>query len=247
MPFKSLSHEQSSYEDGVLEEVIHKLEKVELNIFIYNENSYFEKKSSNVADILSFMENNGSPKCVWIEVIGSIEQSYDVVQQLGIHFNLHLLTLEDIQTIDERMKLDILDDGIHLLMKMIYVNEHNHTNIHHQQISFYLKDNVLITFQEKHTPFFLPIKQRLENSRGRLTKLKSDYLFCCLVDIIIENYMVVLRLIGLKIEHIETELMQMKSLKLDTLQLIYKIRHDMLHFRIICSPLKDRLLVFYSR
>jgi Mg2+ and Co2+ transporter CorA len=137
------------------------------------------------------------------------------------------------------MKLDILDDGIHLLMKMIYVNEYNHTNIHHQQISFYLKDNVLITFQEKHTPFFLPIKQRLEHSRGRLAKLRSDYLFCSLVDIIIENYMVVLRLIGLKIEHIETELMQMKSLKLDTLQLIYKIRHDMLHFRIICSPLKE--------
>ncbi|CAF2154225.1 unnamed protein product [Rotaria magnacalcarata] len=242
MPFKDLSYDQTSNEGHSLQEVIHGVAEVELNVFIYNENSYFEKKCCNVTDILSAIETSDNTKCAWIEVIGATEQLNDIVKILGIHFNLHLLTLEDIQTIEERMKIEIFDDGIYLLMKMIYIYEHNQTNIQEQQISFYLKDNILITFQQKYTPFFLPIKQRLANSRWKLSKLKSDYLFYCLVDIIVENYMIVLDRIGLKIEHIEAELMQMKSLKLDTLKLIYNIKHNMLHFRIMCSPLKDIII-----
>ncbi len=33
--------------------------------------------------------------------------------------------------------------------------------------------------------------------------------------------------------------MQMTSLKSDTLKLIYKLKHDMLHFRTVCAPLKN--------
>jgi Mg2+ and Co2+ transporter CorA len=244
MLFQDSSDDLTSNEEYVLQEVIHGMEKVELNVFIYNESSYFEKKCSDVIDILSVIQNDSSTKCIWIEVTGPIEQRNDIVQQLGIYFNLHMLTVEDIQTVKERMKVDIFDDGIYLLMKMLYIYEHNHMKIQQQQVNFYLKDNILITFQEKHTPLFLPIKQRLANSRGRLTKLKSDYLFYCLVDIIVENYMIVLDWIGLKIENIEAKLMQMqvKSLKLDTLKLIYNIKHEMLHFRIMCSPLKDIII-----
>ena len=239
MPFKDLSHDLSSCDVHFLQEIIHKAEKVELNVFIYNDDRYFEKKCSNVTDILSALENTDHTDSIWIEVIGPIEERNEFVQQLGIHFSLHQLTLEDIQTIEERMKIEIFDDGIFLLMKMIYIYESNQTNIQEQQISFYLKNNILITFQQKHIPFFLPIKQRLANSRGRLTKLKPDYLFYCLVDIIVENYMIVLDMIGLNIERVESELIRMKSVKLDTLKLIHNIKHNMFHFRITCSPLKD--------
>ena len=239
MPFKGFSHELISTEDHFLEEVVHQLAEVELNVFIYDKSSYSEKKCSNVTGTLSAVENNDNEKCVWIEVIGRIDQRYDVVQQMGTHFNLHLLTIEDIQTIEERMKLNIFDDGIFLLMKAIYIDEQNQTKIHQQQISFYLQENILITFQEKQTPFFSPIKHKLASNRGKLRELKSDYLFYCLVDTIVENYMIFLDLIGLTIQHVEIELMQMKTPTLDTLKLIYNMKHDMLHFRIICSPLKD--------
>jgi hypothetical protein len=44
------------------------LEKVELNVYIYNENSYFEEKCLNVNDILSTIQSNRNAQCVWIEV-----------------------------------------------------------------------------------------------------------------------------------------------------------------------------------
>ena len=91
MPFKDLAHDLNSSEDCLLQEVIHRVDDVELNVYIYNESSYFEKKCSNVSDILSTLENIDNTKCAWIEVIGSIDELNDVVRQLGIHFNLHLL------------------------------------------------------------------------------------------------------------------------------------------------------------
>jgi Mg2+ and Co2+ transporter CorA len=243
MPLKDLSRTLSSDEDLLLRKVaIRMLEKVELHVYIYNEYSYFKEKCSNVTEVISVIQGNRSAQCVWIEVSGPIGKRHDVVKQLGVHFGLHLLTLEDIQTVEEKTKLEIFDDGIYLVMKMLYVHEHNLTNMEQQQISFYLKDNLLITFQEQRTSLFLPIKQRLANNRGRLTKLKSDYLFYCLMNIIIENYMIVLHSIGLKIGDIDAELMQMTSLKSDTLKLIYKIKHDMLHFRIMCAPLKNIII-----
>lgn len=238
MVFKDLSDDSISNGNNFLDEIIYVSEKVELNVFIYNEDNYFEEKYSDVTNMLSVIRNNLNAQCIWIEVNGSIEHRHDIVQQLGTYFGLHQLTIEDIQMIKETMKLEIFDDGIYLLMKMIFIHQYNQTNIQQQQISFYLTDNLLITFQEKDTSIFLPIKQRIANNRRLLTKVKSDYLFYSLIDIIIDNYFIVLDLISRKIEDIDSKLMQMTSLKIETLKLIYNIKHDILHFRIVCSPLQ---------
>jgi hypothetical protein len=106
MPFKTVSRALNPNDDYLLQQVISMLENVELNVYIYNESSYFEEKCSNVNEILSAVENHRSAQCVWIEVSGPIEKRQEVIQQLGVHFSLHLLTLEDIQTIDEKTKIE---------------------------------------------------------------------------------------------------------------------------------------------
>ncbi|CAF0967528.1 unnamed protein product, partial [Didymodactylos carnosus] len=239
MPFKGLSQVPTVV--NVLELSTRELQKVELNVFIYDEETYSKHRYYNVNDVLAHIEANDT-KCIWLEVNGAIQHRDDVLTQLALHFNLHLLTVEDIQTTQQRMKLDIFDDGIYLLMKMIYVEHEHKTNILEKHISIYLKDNLLLTFQEEHNQLFSQIKQRIANSRGRIKKLRTDYLFYCLVDTIIENYMIVLGTISITIEDIDAELMKMSTLKLDTLRLIYFIKHDMLHFRVLCSPLKEIII-----
>jgi Mg2+ and Co2+ transporter CorA len=54
--------------------------------------------------------------------------------------------------------------------------------------------------------------------------------------------MIVLDLIGMKITNVDGELMQMTSIKSDTLNLIYKLKNAMLHFRIMCAPLKHIII-----
>ncbi|CAF1502251.1 unnamed protein product [Rotaria magnacalcarata] len=158
------------------------------------------------------------------------------------------------------MKLDLLDNGscIYLLMKMIYVHSDTE-HIHQEQISFILKENnFLITFQEakdksNSMDIFQIVKNRLKNNRGRIRSLKVDYLFYCLIDVLIENYMFVLDRISIKIDMIDKVLMNklkqnnnsdISSHHFDseTLRLIYHIKHDMLSFRILCQPLREIII-----
>lgn len=231
------------------------------NIIQYDDLNYIEHSLNNLSELNTYLASTSSSKedyCTWINIEGIHRK--DILDDLSIRFNLHNLTTEDICTINERMKLDLLDGGtsIYLLMKIIYIHpELDH--IQQEQISFLLKENhFLITFQEskdKSKPFdiFQVVKYRLKNNRGRIRSLKIDYLFYCLIDVLIENYMIVLDRISIKIDSIDKLLMnKLKQskyinitsnyLNFETLKLLYHIRHDMLSFRILCQPLREIII-----
>jgi magnesium transporter len=82
---------------------------------------------------------------------------HDLLERLGHRFDLHPLVIADIETTEQRTKLDVFEDALFLVSKMIYRdNLRSITCI--EQISFYLKNNILITFQEKPKDIFEPIK-----------------------------------------------------------------------------------------
>ena len=136
---------------------------------------------------------------------------------------------------------------------MIYPDQSQPTT-HIEQISFYLKENILITFQEKPKDIFEPIRSlfcririsfalsnflsdRIRQNKGRLRRSKIDYLFYSLIDRIIERYMDVLDIIGTKVEDIDHQLMH--RLSRDTLEKIYDLKRQMLYFRRSITPLKE--------
>jgi magnesium transporter len=231
---------------------------VTFNIIEYDEFHFFEPKINNLSELTTYLTTPSCTSidlCTWINIEGIHRR--DILDELSNQFNIHNLIIEDIYTINERMKLDLLDNGssIYLLMKMIYIHpDLNH--IQQEQISFILKENnFLITFQEAKDKFssfdiFQIIKYRLKNNRGKIRSLKIDYLFYCLIDVLIENYMMVLDHISVKIDMIDKLLMnklrQTKNVNIstnnsnfETLKLIYDIKHDMLSFRILCLPLRE--------
>lgn len=77
------------------------------------------------------------------------------------------MVISDIETTEQRTKLDVFEDTLFLVGKTIYPDPVQQTT-HIEQISFYLKENLLITFQEKPKDMFEPIKSLYENL----------YLFC---------------------------------------------------------------------
>ena len=80
-----------------------------------------------------------------------------MLSRLGRRFNIHPLVVGDIETTEQRTKLDVFEDALFLVGKMIYPDSVEQTT-HIEQISFYLKENILITFQEKSKDIFEPIK-----------------------------------------------------------------------------------------
>ncbi|CAM4969202.1 unnamed protein product [Rotaria socialis] len=106
-----------------------------------------------------------------------------------------------------------------------------------EQISFYVKENTLITFQQNPNDIFERIKNRIRQNKGRIRRSKIDYLFYSLVDAIVDQYMDVLDIANTKLEAIDHQLMQ--NLSRDTLETIYDLKRDMLDYRRLTSPLKE--------
>ena len=181
----------------------------------------------------------------------------DVISQLGVRYDIHPLVQTDMSTIEQRTKLDVLDDALFLVCKFIYRDISGSAIVNVEQISFYLKDNLLITLQETPKDLLDSIKSkfirsnvfqsfiyfhsdRIRQNKGRLRKLKVDYLFYSLVDVIVDHYMDVLDTMGSRVEEIDNQLM--KTMKRETLESIYDMKRDMLYLRSIISPLKEIIL-----
>jgi magnesium transporter len=231
------------------------------HIIQYDELHYVENTLNSLSELNSFLSTtscSNEDHCTWMNVEG-IHQT-DILDELSILFNFHALIKEDICTINERMKVDVLDNAscIYLLMKMIYIHP-NTKHVQHEQISFILKENnFLITFQEAKDKtnsydVFQVVTHRLKNNRGRIRSLKIDYLFYCLIDVLVENYMFVLDLISIQIDMIDKLLMNKlkntnhlnvskQEFNIETLRLIFLIKHDMLSFKILCQPLREIII-----
>ena len=87
---------------------------------------------------------------------------HDIIGQLGNRYDIHALVQTDITTTEQRTKLDVLDDALFLVCKLIFrdIGRTGHTVI--EQISFYLKENILITFQETPKDLFDSIKSKIK-------------------------------------------------------------------------------------
>ncbi|UJR24012.1 hypothetical protein I4U23_026977 [Adineta vaga] len=238
---------------------------VTFHIIQYDELHYDEHHFNSLTELNSYLTTtsySSEDYCTWINIEGIHETA--ILDELSIRFNIHTLIKEDISTENERMKLDLLDNGscIYLLLKLVYMSHDTNLDddcISHEQISILLKkNNFLLTFQKekKQSNFkdiFQGVKHRLKNNRGRVRTLKIDYLFYCLLDVIIEHYMSVLDHISVKIDSLEKLLM--KKLKQNTiinyysngknfeqLKLLFSLKHQMLKMRILCQPLREIII-----
>ncbi|CAF1039638.1 unnamed protein product [Adineta ricciae] len=225
------------HSSGTLVHITDPSSPVQLNVFTYDGDTFTEGKYKKVDDI-PVSSTAPSTQMTWIDVDG-VHYS-DVISQLADRYDIHSLVQTDIKTTEQRTKLDVLDDSLFLVCKLIFRDVANtgHTII--EQMTFYLKENILITFQETPKDLFDSIKNRIRQGKGRIRKSKVDYLFYSLVDVVVDHYMDVLDTMGSKVEAIDNQLM--KTLKRDTLESIYDMKRDMLYLRSIISPLKEIII-----
>jgi len=125
----------------------------------YNESDIKETEIQDFEQCTSL----SSHKTTWIDFIG-VDQTNDI-QEIGTIFDLHPLILEDIANIQQRPKIDDMDDYIFLSLKMF--DYHKDTQILEQeQISLVLGKHYLISFQERDSDDdFTTIKERIRNSK----------------------------------------------------------------------------------
>lgn len=210
---------------------IKKTEKVSINLIYYDENEFIEKEIGSLEECLDFKNRKG---VVWININGL--HRTDIIENTGKIFNIHPVVLENILNIKQRPKIEEIEDYIFLIVKMLNYDEKKKTIIS-EQVSFILKENCLISFQERKGDVFDIIRERLRKSAGIIRKMGVDYLFYSLLDTIVDFYFLVIEKIGDRIEYLEDKILKGPDEK--TLQTLYSLKRQTITLRRAVWPLRD--------
>ena len=208
-----------------------KIEKAKITIIDYDEKQFQEKELRTIEECFPFKD---TPTVTWINVDG-IHQ-VDIIENIGRHFELHPLILEDIMNTEQRPKIEDFERYIYVVLKMLYYDEKEHeTKI--EQASLILGENFVISFQEMEGDIFDHIRERIRNGKGRIRKMGADYLCYALLDTIVDKYFMILERLGERIEGMEEELVD--NPKPELLQEIHRLKREMIFLRKSVWPLRE--------
>jgi magnesium transporter len=217
---------------GTLVHIGEKLtEKTRIAVVEYDDQGFLEKELGTLETSYLFPKE---PAVTWVNVVG-IHQ-VEVLEKLGNCFGVHLLALEDILNTEQRPKIEDYGDDLFIVVKLISSNE-DRDEIEAEQISLILRPNAILSFQEKEGDDFSTVKERLRAGKGRLRKMGADYLAYTLLDIVVDQYFVVLEKLGERIEVLEGRLLADPGTA--TLQKIQNLKKEMLLLRKWIWPLRE--------
>ncbi|MFW5967037.1 MAG: magnesium/cobalt transporter CorA [Persicimonas sp.] len=120
---------------------------------------------------------------VWLDVEGVGDAR--VLTKIGEQFGFPRLALEDVQNQDHRAKVELYDDQVHVILKMI---QWRAEGLEIEQINLFAGPGFVVTFRtaDCSEELFTPIRERISGT-GRLIREKgADYLAYALIDRVID-------------------------------------------------------------
>jgi magnesium transporter len=212
---------------------LHKNNDSEMQLFVYNDSDVTEYEQIKVSDFERCLVSNYTN---WINIHGL--NDIELIQSVGSYFEIDSYMLADILNTTKRTKLEEQRDVLFFNIKSLLPKD-NSDNIQTEQISFLIKEGVLISFQEKRSDFFTHIRERIRSHSGIVRTKKADFLLYVLLDAIMENFYITL-------EHEEHKVEELINLSKNSdnpiiLERIEKHRDNYNFLKRSIIPLRDSL------
>lgn len=212
---------------------IHKDSPTEIQLFVYNAAEVTEIQQIQVHEIKNSMSVS---KVNWLNVHGLNEP--DSIAAIGAMFGADHFIISEILNTTKRTKLEEYHDILFFNVRSLLPIE-NSVNIKYEQISFILKDSVLLSFQEKRSDFFAHIRDRIRLNSGAVRTKNADFLLYLLLDAIIENFYITIESEEDKIDNLIN--LSKRSTQPEVLELIEKHRDNFNFLKRSIIPLRDSL------
>jgi magnesium transporter len=205
--------------------------ETKITVFDYNATTIDIIELKELSDCYQYID----PKTVsWINVDGLRKTD---VESICNHFRIHNLITEDILSLGQRPKMDEINGLLFCLLNMLYFNEKD-SAVEIEQISIVLGKNFVISFQEDATrDVFNPLRERLKVHNTKLRQNGADFLFYALIDMIVDNYYVVMEKLGEKIEGLEEDIARSPNSR--SLAKINMLRKEMIVLKRSVAPVRD--------
>jgi len=166
----------------------------QMQLFVYDDNDLTEYPNINIDKIPEIIDLD---KVNWLNIHGL--NDIELIKSIGTYLDVDSYILGDILNTTQRTKLDELHDLLFFNLKSLLPTE-NSDNISVEQISFLIKEGIIVSFQEKRSDFFTHIRERIRTHSGIVRTKKADYLLYLLLDAIMENFYITIEAEENKVE-----------------------------------------------
>ncbi len=211
---------------------------VKLTIHTYNQAHYQATEATHLEQCFPQAEKS---LIKWVDLDGV--QNVAVLQELGTAYGLHSLVMEDILNTEIRPKIEFFDDYSFVVCKMLSYNSRR-KEVDIEQVSFVLGDHYVLSLQQTPGDVFDPIRERIRTSGSRIRRGGVDFLLYSLLDMIVDNYFVVLEKIGEQLEDLEEEISRSPSRR--NLATLYQLKRELIFVRKAVWPIREIINTLYQ-
>lgn len=208
-----------------------KMEKVRIRATDYDEGELLETEHDDVRDVWS---GRDSDSVTWINVDGL--HDLDLVRDVGEHFGLHPLVVEDIVHVGQRPKEEEYDGYLYVVLPMLAWDPST-GGVEDEQLSVIVGPRWIITFQERVGDAFEPVRERLRSAKGRIRSRGPDYLAYALIDAVVDRYYEVLEGVGDLTEVLELEVLDNPTAA--SMNKLHHLKRELVALRRAVWPVRD--------
>ncbi len=170
---------------------------------------------------------------VWVNVEGLGHPA--ILRSLAQTFGVHRLAMEDVVNVVQRVKLEDYGDHLFMVVRMMRQGEHLET----QQLSLFLAEKFLLTFEEHGADQFEAIRQRIRRKVERIRAGGPDYLAYAILDSIVDHYFPTLETFEERLEAIDEEVATAPQTQTGTR--IHELKRELRLFRRMVAPMRTAL------
>ena len=211
-----------------------RVEDVKIDVLEYDESQTAElHRLSSIKELEGYLVH---PGIKWIQITGV--HNPEILNDIGNLFGINSLDLEDIANTTQRPRIEERENYIFLIFKILQIIPDTR-DVNIEQVAMILGSNYVISFHETTAKPFESLCNRIITSKGRVRKMKCDYLLFTIIDLIVDHYFTVMEEIGESIEEIEEELITSPGQACQ--EAIYKIKRRLGYVKKTIWPVREIL------
>lgn len=211
-----------------------KSEPFSLELYAFNAKNFIQETFESFAEFENYVarQEHLDESIKWVNITGI--NNVEEIKLAGRYFDINQLILEQILSINNHTSCKENNQYIFNDIQMIYA--HNE-KIEHENISIYMNDTYIVTFQERQGDVFDSVRERIRNSRGIIRDSSLGYTYFALIDGLVDNYINALEILRVNIEEMEALITNLETLQVSY---VHDIRKKLMLLKFSINPI-DRL------
>jgi magnesium transporter len=201
-----------------------------IDVFAFGKEGCVEH--SNV-DLDTVEQLRATHDVTWINVTGLGDIA--LLSEVARAFGIHQLALEDVLNVHQRPKIEEFEKHIFIVVQMIA----DSTSTDTEQVSIFLGDRFVLSFQEQPGDCFDLVRARIHNDTSRLRSRGADYLAYALIDAVTDGYFPVLERLGEDLEDLEDAIVS--DPQPESARMLHDLKRQFLSLRRAVWPHRELL------